>query len=135
MTDNDITTGGGEGKAKHVSEVSYFGEPTHIRINLAGWRDRSVISTSVRIGTDPNALIDVLERVDMQDVWGASQPIVSVDGNARLIPLVRVKARWIFSRILRVTVFLPRTLRDVASVKRHWLSQRAAIAKATGAAS
>lgn len=108
----------------HDSFYSLLGEQTHVRVNLRGWKNDSVVSTSVRVGTDPTALIDTLESVDLQCVWGSAQPIVSVDGSAKIIPLIRKKVPWIIQRVLNASVLLPWTLANVASVKRHWDQQR-----------
>ncbi len=104
-------------------------KPTHVRVSLRGWRDGSIISTSVRIGTQVGALIDNLESVDLQVAWGKSRRIVSVDGNASAFALAKSFAAYWANRLLRATVLLPLTLRDVRAIKRHWNEQRAALAK------
>jgi hypothetical protein len=108
-----------------------FGKPTHARVNLRGWRDGSAVSTSVRIGSDPADVIDMLESIDLQVAWGRSRRIVSIDGDASRLSLAWSFALHWATCAMRLTILLPWTLREVALIKRHWNSQRAALRTAT----
>lgn len=102
------------------------------RVRLRGWREGSTMGLSVKLGTDPLDLIDECERADLAIEWGRSRRIVSVDGSGAPMAIALSYVRSWASQVVRATVYLPRTLRNIAKIKRHWNEYRAAIIKAKG---